>query len=99
MSSTAQGEDEDDEDDVDTEFDDAGDDDVCLGLDSSECGNTFGDDGMQLCGYNTNTDDCFEVVMTVGQRGRGSFDDGYTMAQGEMDEQASQLYTVIGILG
>merc|ERR1712087_740981 len=97
VSSTAQG--EDDEDDVDTEFDDAGDDDVCLGLDSSECGNTFGDDGMQMCGYNTNTDDCFEVVMTAGQRGRGNFDDGYTMAQAELDEQASQLYTVIGILG
>merc|ERR1712087_644099 len=97
VSSTAQG--EDDEDDVDTEFDDAGDDDVCLGLDSSECGNTFGDDGMQMCGYNTNTDDCFEVVMTAGQRGRGNFDDGYTMAQEELDEQATHLYTVIGVLG
>lgn len=96
VSSTAQGEDDED---VDTEFDDAGDDDACLGLDSSECGNTFGDDGMQMCGYNTNTDDCFEVVMTAGQRGRGNFDDGYTMAQEELDEQASQLYTVIGILG
>merc|ERR1719195_2531011 len=100
MSSTAQGED-DEEEDVDTDFDDAGDDDadLCVGLDSSECGNTFGDDGMQMCGYNTNTDDCVAVVMTAGQRGRGNFDDGYTMAQQELDEQASELYTVIGILG
>merc|ERR1712039_643195 len=100
VSSTEQGEDE--EEDTDTEFGaegDSGDDDGWLGLDSSECGNTFGDDGMQMCGYNTNTDDCVAVVMTAGQRGRGNFDDGYTMAQQELDEQASELYTVIGILG
>jgi len=73
--------------------------DECVGLDADECGNTFGDDGAQLCGYNTQTDDCYEVVMTVGIRGRGNFDDGYTAAQEEADEQAAQLYTAIGVLG
>merc|ERR1719356_2297986 len=82
------------------EVDVAGDDeDSCVGLDADECGSTFGDDGAQLCGYNTMTDDCYEVVMTAGTRGKGNFDDGYTAAQAQADEQTAQLYTAIGILG
>jgi len=82
------------------EVDVAGEDeDSCVGLDADECGSTFGDDGAQLCGYNTMTDDCYEVVMTAGTRGKGNFDDGYTAAQAQADEQAAQLYTAIGILG
>merc|ERR1712136_158761 len=73
--------------------------DQCVGLDADECGSTFGDDGAQLCGYNTMTDDCYEVVMTAGTRGKGNFDDGYTAAQAQADEQTAQLYTAIGILG
>lgn len=75
------------------------DEDACVGLDADECGSTFGDDGAQLCGYNTMTDDCYEVVMTAGTRGKGNFDDGYTAAQAQADEQTAQLYTAIGILG
>jgi len=89
---------EDDTEDND-EVDGAGEDDRCVGLDADECGNTFGDDGAQLCGYNTQSDDCYEVVMTAGIRGRGNFDDGYTAAQEEAEEQAAQLYTAIGVLG
>jgi len=92
--STEGPEDVDEEDDMDVEGDD-----TCAGLDADECGSTFGDDGAQLCGYNTATNDCYEVVMTAGTRGRGNFDDGYTAAQQEADEQAAQLYTAIGILG
>jgi len=77
----------------------ADDDDECAGLEANECGNTFGDDGMQLCGYNTMTENCYEVVMTAGTRGSGNFDDGYTAAQAVADEQAAQLYTAIGVLG
>merc|ERR1711994_996075 len=87
---------ESEEDDVDVAGEDE---DSCVGLDADECGSTFGDDGAQLCGYNTMTDDCYEVVMTAGTRGKGSFDDGYTAAQAQADEQAAQLYTAIGILG
>jgi len=73
--------------------------DECVGLDADECGNSFGDDGGQLCGYNTQTADCYEVVERVGIRGRGNFDDGWSAAQAEADVQATQLYTAIGILG
>jgi len=84
---------------TEAEVDPAADDDACIGLDANECGNTFGDDGMQLCGYNTMTENCYEVVMTAGTRGSGNFDDGYTAAQAVADEQAAQLYTAIGVLG
>jgi len=91
---------EDETEDTEDEVEVFGDDeDACVGLDADECGSTFGDDGAQLCGYNTMTDDCYEVVMTAGTRGKGNFDDGYTAAQAQADEQTAQLYTAIGILG
>lgn len=90
---------EDGDEETEDEVDVAGDDDLCEGLDADECGNTFGDDGAQICGYNTLNGDCYEVVMTAGTRGKGNFDDGYSAAQAEADEQASQLYTAIGVLG
>merc|ERR1712156_365638 len=39
------------------------------------------------------------VNLDADECGKGNFDDGYTAAQEEADEQAAQLYTAIGILG
>jgi len=82
-----------------TAVDVADEDDVCVGLDSAACGSTYDAEGMQLCGYNTETDDCYEVVMSAGIRGKGNFDDGYEYARAQADERAKGLYTAIGVLG
>eukprot|EP01084_Bolivina_argentea_P273484 465872_1 len=75
------------------------DEDECVGLLQTACGDVASADGGQECGFNKETGECYGIERRAGTIGSGNFDDGYNAARQSAAEEASELYTVVGVLG
>merc|ERR1719433_7381 len=71
----------------------------CASLTSNQCANAYADDGTAICAVNSNTQSCYAVVASKGMYGSGNYDDGFTQAQVEMQQETSKLNTIVGVLG
>merc|ERR1719225_842286 len=71
----------------------------CASLSSNQCSNAYADDGNAICAVNAVSNNCYAVVAQSGMYGSGNFDDGYTAAEAQMEQETQQLATIVGVLG
>merc|ERR1712045_264896 len=71
----------------------------CASLSQSQCSNAYADDGTAICAVNAVSSNCYAVVASKGMYGVGNYDDGFTQAQVEMQQETQKLNTIVGVLG
>merc|ERR1712244_145400 len=79
--------------DVDSEEED-----LCVGLTQSQCGDAVADDGDAECAYNAVSGDCYDIERRDGRMGSGNFDDGYNTARQQADDEQAQLELLVAVL-
>merc|ERR1719356_35431 len=70
----------------------------CASLSQMQCSNAYADDGTAICAMNANTDSCYAVVAQKGMYGSGNYDDGYSAAAQEMEQESQKLNAIVGVL-
>merc|ERR1712062_878914 len=70
----------------------------CAQLTSSECGNAYANDGTAICAVNAVSDNCYAVVASQGMYGSGNYDEGYSAAAAEMEQESQKLNAIGGVL-
>merc|ERR1712130_290468 len=77
---------------------DSDDEDLCIGLTQSQCGDVVADDGDAECAYNAVSGDCYDIERRDGRMGSGNFDDGYNTARQQADDEQAQLELLVAVL-
>merc|ERR1712037_275106 len=70
----------------------------CAQITSNECGNAYANDGSAICAVNAVSDNCYAVVASQGMYGSGNYDEGYTQAAMEMEQESQKLNAIVGVL-
>merc|ERR1712129_674874 len=73
--------------------------DDCEGISADDCNEQYDVAGNQLCAQNIQTEECYEVVQSRGEYGRGGFDSGYNAATATAEAEKEDLNVIIGVLG
>merc|ERR1719273_1054814 len=70
----------------------------CAQLTINECSNAYADDGSAICAVNAVSDNCYAVVASKGKYGSGNYDEGYTAAAEELEQESQKLNAIVGVL-
>merc|ERR1712156_361484 len=68
----------------------------CASLSQNQCANAYADNGQAICAMNAVSDSCYAVVAQKGMYGSGNYDDGYSAAAQEMEQESQLTRTVDG---
>jgi len=70
----------------------------CASLSQNQCANAYADNGQAICAMNAVSDSCYAVVAQKGMYGSGNYDDGYSAAAQEMEQESQKLNAIVGVL-